>query len=162
MTILEEHQWEVESWVKSCEVEGVSFPCPLNACGAAPSIPWPKAGPLLRACSSLWRSKLFPSAQPKWLQLARDFTKEKRSGFANSTATSSPPHRHGEEHQSASPLAAPPFLSTGPSSDSCPIILTPQGSRVRDCSCWWQHPSLLKHDFLVLLMHHFLLLPSQP
>lgn len=75
------------------------------------------------------------------------------------------PHLHtgmGRNTRVLLPLAAPPFLSTGPSSDSCPIILTPQGSQVRDCSCWQQHPSLLKHDFLVLLMHHFLLLPSQP
>lgn len=86
---------------------GVSFPCPLNAWGLLPALPWPKAGPLLRACSSLWRSKLLPSAQPKWLQMAGDFTKEKCSSFAYSTATSSPPHRHGEEHQSASSPGSP-------------------------------------------------------
>lgn len=89
--MLEEHHQEVESWVKSGEVQGLSFPCPLNACGTAR----PKARPLLRACSSPWRSELLPSAQPKWLRMAKEISPRKKHNFANSTATSSPPHRHG-------------------------------------------------------------------
>lgn len=102
--MLEEHwHWEVESWVKSWEVQGLFSPCPLNAWGTAPNTPWPKARPLLRACSSTSRSELLPSAQPKRATNGkRDFTKEKSTSFANSTATASPPQRLGREHLSAS------------------------------------------------------------
>lgn len=101
MAILEEHQREVESRVKSWEVQGLSFPCPLNACGTAPNS-------LLRACSSLWRSKLLPSVQLKRLRMAKEISPRKNiTSFANSTATSSHPHRHGEEHQSVSSPHSP-------------------------------------------------------
>lgn len=37
--MFEEYQPEEESWVKSGEVQGLSFPCPLKACGTTPNIP---------------------------------------------------------------------------------------------------------------------------
>lgn len=119
MTKLEEHHQEVESWVKSGEVQGLSFPCPLDACGTA----WPKARPLLRACSSPWRSKLLPCAQPKWLQMAKEISPRKKVQLCQL-------HCHGLTSTQAwesntrvlLPLTAPPFLSTGPST-----VPTPQG-----------------------------------
>lgn len=156
MTMLEEHHQEVESWVKSGEVQDLSFPCPLNACETA----WPKARPLLRACSSPWRSKLLPSAQPK--RMAKEISPRKKVQLCQLHCHILPSHETWESNTGVLlPLTAPPFLSTRPSTVPRPVIPTPQG-RVRDCSCWLQRPSLLKLDCVVLSMHHFLLLPSQP
>lgn len=78
-------------------------------------------------------------------------------------STSSPPHRHGRATLECffpwQPLHSYP---QDQAQSLTPTMLTPQGRQVRDCSCWLQHPSLRKLDFVVLLMHHFLLLPSQP
>lgn len=78
--------------------------------------PQPKARPLLRACSSPWRSKLLPSAQPKWLRTAEEISLRK-----NVLALLTPLHVLTSTQAWDSntgvllPLAAPPFLSTGSS-----------------------------------------------
>lgn len=157
--MLEEHHQEVESWVKSGEVQGLSFPCPLNACGTAR----PKARPLLRACSSAWRSELLPSAQPKWLRMAKEISPRKKAQLCQLHCHVLTSTQAWESNTRVlPPLTAPPFLSTGPSTVPRPTIPTPRGRQVRDCPCCLQHPSLLKLDSVLPLVHHFLLPPSQP
>lgn len=76
--------------------------------GLHPVLPWPKARPLLRACSSAWRSELLPSAQPKWLWTAKEISPAEKL-----LALPIPlprPHLHtgmGEEHYSASSPDSP-------------------------------------------------------
>lgn len=145
--MLEEHHQEVESWVKSGEVQGLSFPCPLNACGTAR----PKARPLLRACSSAWRSELLPSAQPKWLRMAKEILPRKKAQLCQLHCHVLTSTQAWESNTRVlPPLTAPPFLSTGPSTVPRPTIPTPRGRQVRDCPCCLQHPTTTNYWNLTL------------
>lgn len=97
------------------------------------------------------------------LERAKEISQRKLSiSFANSIATSSPPSSPWSAHPRSHPqdrLCWAPALQAPPLG---PAVLLPHRREVTDGSFQLWHPSLLKHDFVELSMHHFFLPHSPP